>query len=194
MRKDEYPKENMFVHTENEMPFKQEESPDLSSHIRTSAKDVNRHVSFCTVIEIPSGFEFVKHGKAKIVYNLDYLNVIRQTSMKTVHVDEVGSASVKLNFLKIVGYIPYLVNAEVKGKWGEQHEASFEPQNHIYICGYGNIDIDSVLKVSVDHLPDYQVEGQHVRVSALHVTPFYEQKCTLLRFEGTLTFEYDSDE
>ncbi|PEM46674.1 hypothetical protein COF80_00045 [Bacillus toyonensis] len=152
-------------------------------------KEVSRDVPFCCVVNIPPGFEYVPQGKNKMVYSLDQLSVIKETSMKTINVERVGPVEVNLNILKVTGCIPFVLNAELRGECGEYCDTSLDPRNHIFIGDSGSLCVNNILKLSVATLPDYQLNGHNVIVSAFNVTPVYEADCHLLRFTGKLTFQ-----
>ncbi|MBF7150765.1 hypothetical protein [Bacillus toyonensis] len=154
----------------------------------TKEKEISCDVPFCCVVKIPPGFEYVPQGKNKMVYNLDKIAVINETCMKAIDIDQMGSVEVNLNLLKVVGSIPFIVNAEVKGEYGIPCDTSVNPQNHILISGSNMIYVNNILKVSVDELPIYEIDGHNVYISAFHVTPVHEESYHFVRFTGTLTF------
>ncbi|MBF7150833.1 hypothetical protein [Bacillus toyonensis] len=172
-----------------EFPSMSPEESYPSSKSFAGEKEISREVSFCCVVNIPLGFEYVPQGKHKIVYSLDQLSVIKETCMKTINVERVGPVEVNLNILKVIGCIPFVVNAELRGECGDYCDASLDPRNHIFIGDSGSLCVDNILKMSVATLPDYPLNRHNVIVSAFHVTPVYEAGCHLLRFTGKLTFQ-----
>ncbi|MEC2394854.1 hypothetical protein BK709_13650 [Bacillus thuringiensis serovar shandongiensis] len=180
--------DNLFPDIEDFSSMSTEESYPSSKSFAVE-KEVSRDVSFCCVVNIPPGFEYVPQGKNKIVYSLDQLSVIKETCMKTINVERVGPVEVNLNILKVIGCIPFVVNAELRGECGEHCDSSLDPRNHIFIGDSGSLCVDNILKLSVATLPDYHLNGHNVIVSAFHITPVYEVGCHLLRFTGKLTFQ-----
>ncbi|MEB9625979.1 hypothetical protein P4J20_30035, partial [Bacillus cereus] len=59
--------------------------------------------------------------------------------------------------LKVVGSIPYLVNAQVQGECGEKQGGQTGRDNQIELSHTGHIQVNTVLKFSVATLPEYQI-------------------------------------
>ncbi|HDX9614591.1 TPA: hypothetical protein ROY01_005792 [Bacillus toyonensis] len=149
----------------------------------------NTNLSFCGMVHIPHGFTYVAKGTKKLVYSLTGLSVVKETNQKTITVEDCGPVDVTLNVLKIVGNIPYVVTAKVKGDDGEMYGSSSKQENQIDLSYTGNIPVDMVLKLSVASLPAYSIQEQNIKVSDFQVTPVQDQGASLLRFTGTLTFQ-----
>ncbi|MGG1151500.1 hypothetical protein, partial [Bacillus wiedmannii] len=125
----------------------------------------------------------------KFAYSLSGVSIVKETCQKTITVDNCGPVDVALNLLKVVGSIPYMVNAQVQGECGEKYGANQGRDNQIELSHTGHIPVNTVLKFSVASLPDYQIGEENVVISSLDVTPVQEQGNHFLQFTGTLTFQ-----
>ncbi|MGG1148178.1 hypothetical protein, partial [Bacillus wiedmannii] len=125
----------------------------------------------------------------KFAYSLSGVSIVKETCQKTIKVDNCGPVDVTLNLLKVVGSIPYMVNAQVLGECGEKYGANQGRDNQIELSHTGHIPVNTVLKFSVASLPDYQVDEKNIVISAFDVTPVQEQDNQFLRFTGTLIFQ-----
>lgn len=153
------------------------------------SEQVQSSVSFCSMLHVPQGFVYVPNGTRKIALRLSSLSIVKDTSQKTITVDNCGPVDITLNLLKVVGSIPYVINAQVQGECGEKYGASSGRDNQIELSHTGHIPVNTVLKFSVENLPDYQIGEENVVISVLDVTPVQEQGSQFLRFTGTLTFQ-----
>nr|WP_305927958.1 hypothetical protein [Bacillus mycoides] len=163
----------------------------LSQHAATteSAESVNTGLSFSCMVNIPHGFVYVPKGTKQLAYSAAGLSVVTETSQKTIVVEDCGPVDVTLNVLKVVGSIPYIVNAQVQGDDGETYGSSSKQKNQIDLSYAGNIPVDKVLKQSVESLSTYDIQAENVQISDFQVTPVQEQGSNLLRFTGTLSFQ-----
>jgi hypothetical protein len=152
-------------------------------------ESTNANLSFCGMVHIPHGFTYVPKGTKKLAYSLAGLSVVKETSQKTIVVEDCGPVDVTLNVLKVVGNIPYIVTAKVQGDDGEMYGSSSKQENQIDLSYTGNISVDTVLKLSVASLPEYPIHEQNMKVSDFQVTPVQDQGANFLRFTGTLTFQ-----
>ncbi|MGG1152849.1 hypothetical protein ABE246_31795 [Bacillus wiedmannii] len=152
-------------------------------------EQVQSSVSFCSMVHVPQGFVYAPKGTRKFAYSLSGVSIVKETCQKTITVDNCGPVDVTLNLLKVVGSIPYIVNAQVQGECGEKYGASPGRDNQIELSHTGHIPVNTVLKFSVASLPDYQIEEKNIVISAFDVTPVQEQDNQFLRFTGTLTFQ-----
>ncbi|MGG1149823.1 hypothetical protein [Bacillus wiedmannii] len=150
---------------------------------------VKSSVSFCSMVHVPQGFVYVPKGIRKFAYSLSGVSIVKEASWKTITVDNCGPVDVTLNLLKVVGSIPYLVNAQIQGECGEKYGANQGRDNRIELSHTGHIPVNLVLKFSVASLPDYQIEENNMLISAFDVTPVQEQNNQFLRFTGTLIFQ-----
>ncbi|MEC2394913.1 hypothetical protein BK709_04325 [Bacillus thuringiensis serovar shandongiensis] len=187
--------QDVYYQNSNELLLDREGIPMLSieelypaTQPSTKEKNISCDIPFCCVIKIPPGFEYFSQGKNKMVYSLDKIAVINENCMKTIDVDQMGPVEVNLNLLKVVGSIPFVVNAEVKGEYGIPCDTSTDPQNHILISSSDTICVNNIIKISAGELPFYEVDGHNVFISTFHVTPVHEDGYHFVRFAGTLTF------
>ncbi|WP_369812006.1 hypothetical protein [Bacillus mycoides] len=141
------------------------------------------------MVNIPHGFVYVPKGTKQLAYSAAGLSVVTETSQKTIVVEDCGPVDVTLNVLKVVGSIPYIVNAQVQGDDGETYGSSSKQKNQIDLSYAGNIPVDKVLKQSVESLSTYDIQAENVQISDFQVTPVQEQGSNLLRFTGTLSFQ-----
>nr|WP_305927794.1 hypothetical protein [Bacillus mycoides] len=153
------------------------------------AESVHANLSFCGMVHIPHGFIYVPNSTRQFVYSLAGLSIVKETSQKTIVVDDCGPVDVTLNVLKVVGSIPYIATAMVQGDYGETYGSSPKQENQINLSYAGSIHVDTVLKLSVASLPEYPLQEQNVRISDFQVTPVQDQGSNLIRFTGTLAFQ-----
>ncbi|OUB46409.1 hypothetical protein BK741_18755 [Bacillus thuringiensis serovar iberica] len=186
MKQSEYKRNHYMTHTPRSHPL---EGVSQSAAAIDDAEQVQSHVSFCSIVPVPQGFLYVPAGTRKVAYNLSGLSVVKETCQKTITVDNCGPVDVALNLLKVVGSIPYLVNAQVQGECGEKQGGQTGRDNQIELSHTGHIQVNTVLKFSVATLPEYQIREENISISAFEVTPVQEQGNYFLRFTGTLTFQ-----
>ncbi|WP_353054339.1 hypothetical protein [Bacillus thuringiensis] len=89
------------------------------------------------MLHVPQGFVYVPNGSRKIAYSLSGLSIVKETSQKTITVDNCGPVDVTLNLLKVVGSIPYTVNAQIQGEYGEKYGAVQGRDNQIELSHTG---------------------------------------------------------
>lgn len=123
----------------------------------TCDTEVNLKVPFCCIVNILPGFQYMDNGENKVSYSLCCLSVIEEKCRKTISVDGCGPVEVTLNLLKVIGCIPIIANAEVRGDCGQYCNELLEWDNQIQICCSSSICIDNVLKCSVECLPPYEI-------------------------------------
>ncbi|MGG5736874.1 hypothetical protein [Bacillus cereus group sp. IBL03679] len=186
LKQGEYRRDQPMIHTPRAYPL---EGVLQSAATIDDPEQVQSSVSFCSMVQVPHGFVYVPNGTRKLVYNLSGLSIVKETAQKTITVDNCGPVDVTLNLLKVVGSIPYMVNAQVQGECGEKYSASSGRDNQIELSHTVHIPVNTVLKFSVANLPDYQIEEKNILISAFDVTPVQEQESQFLRFTGTLTFQ-----
>ncbi|WP_234708561.1 hypothetical protein [Bacillus mycoides] len=80
-------------------------------------EQVQSIVSFCSMVHVPKGFVYVPKGTRKFACSLSGVSIVKETCQKTITVDNCGPVDVTLNLLKVVGRIPYMVNAQVQGEY-----------------------------------------------------------------------------
>ncbi|WP_157994957.1 hypothetical protein [Bacillus thuringiensis] len=185
LKQDEYGRNPYMMHPPQSYPL---EGLTQSAAAIDDAEQVQSHVSFCSLVQIPQGFLYVPNGTRKLAYSLSGLSVVKETCLKTITVDNCGPVEVTLNLLKVVGSIPYLVNAQVQGECGEKLGGQTGRENQIELSHTGHIPVNAVLKFSVANLPDYQIQEENLEISTFEVTPIQEQDHYFLRFTGTLSF------
>ncbi|WP_254865171.1 hypothetical protein [Bacillus cereus] len=177
-----------MVQTGNRHPLQFEGAMQSAATI-DDPEQVQSSVVFCSMVHVPQGFVYVPKGTRKFAYSLSGLSIVKETCQKTIMVNNCGPVDVTLNLLKVVGSIPYLVNAQVQGECGERYGASQRRDNQIELGHTGYIPVNMVLKFSVASLPDYQIEEKNIVISVLDVVPVQEQANQFLQFTGTLTFQ-----
>ncbi|WP_353054809.1 hypothetical protein, partial [Bacillus thuringiensis] len=154
MKPGQYGREHGIMQNGDYPPLPMEGMMQSAATIDNS-EQVQSSVSFCTMVHVPQGFVYVPNGSRKIAYSLSGLSIVKETSQKTITVDNCGPVDVTLNLLKVVGSIPYTVNAQVQGECGEKYGASSGRDNQIELSHTGYIPVNTVLKFSVASLPDY---------------------------------------
>ncbi|OUB10964.1 hypothetical protein BK704_11550, partial [[Bacillus thuringiensis] serovar konkukian] len=188
MKPVQYGREHGIMQNGNYPPLPMEGMMQSAATIEDPAQ-VQSSVSFCSMVHVPHGFVYVPNGTQKLAYSLSGLSIVKETSQKTIEVDNCGPVDVTLNLLKVVGNIPYVINAQVQGECGEKYGAVQGRDNQIELSHTGHIPVNTVLKFSVASLPDYQITEQNVVISAMDVTPVQEQGSQFLRFTGMLNFQ-----
>lgn len=188
MNQGEYGKDHHMIHTPHSYPSHLE-SVSQSAATLEDTEQLNTHVSFCCMVQIPNGFVHVPNKKPRIAYSVSPLSVIQETCQKNIVVDHCGPVDITLNLLKVVGSMPYIVNATVQGECGQKDGETTQSESRITLSYTGHIPINCVLKLSVESLPDYHIEEQNVAISSLQVIPVQEQGSNFLRFTGTVGFQ-----
>ncbi|OUB04394.1 hypothetical protein BK704_19565 [[Bacillus thuringiensis] serovar konkukian] len=186
MKQNEYGKNPHMIHAPRSYPL---EGLLQSAATIDDTEQIQSHVSFCSMVNVPHGFLYVPNGTRKLAYSLSGLSVVKETCQKTIKVDNCGPVDVTLNLLKVVGSIPYLVNAQVQGECGEKQGGQTGRDNQIELSHTGHIQVNTVLKFSVANLPEYQIREENLTISAFEVTPVQDQGDYFLRFTGTLAFQ-----
>ncbi|MED1406097.1 hypothetical protein P4U07_25515 [Bacillus mycoides] len=153
------------------------------------AESVHANLSFCGMLHIPHGFVYIPNSTRQLTYSLADLFVIKETSQRTIVVEDCGPVDVTLNVLKLVGNIPYIATAMVQGDNGKTYDSSPKEENQIHLSYTDYIQVDTVLKLSVASLPEYSIQEDIVKISDFQVTPVQDQGSNLLRFTGTFSFQ-----
>ncbi|MES1054102.1 hypothetical protein FOA24_35630, partial [Bacillus thuringiensis] len=52
-----------------------------------NSEQVQSSISFCSMLHVPQGFVYVPNGSRKIAYSLSGLSIVKETSQKTITVD-----------------------------------------------------------------------------------------------------------
>ncbi|MGX5576588.1 ABC transporter permease [Bacillus toyonensis] len=191
MKENEYFRDALFYtnHEPLEILPTESEEPKQLANKRECCEEVNTKLPFCCTVNVPHGFQYVPQSTPKIAYHVDCLSVVKESCRKTIHVEDCGPVEVTLNLLKVVGCIPYIVNATVESECGKDCEHDPYGKHHrISVCCSGNICVENVLKCSIECLPHYTIDCHNVVVSDLKVTPIQEHGCQLLQFTGTIEF------
>ncbi|MED1305359.1 hypothetical protein P4U65_33755 [Bacillus pacificus] len=186
LKQNEYGRNPPMIHTSHSYPL---ESAIQSAATIDDTEQVQSHISFCSIVQVPHGFLYVPNGTRKLAYSLSGLSIVKETCPKTIKVDNCGPVDVTLNLLKVVGSIPYVVNAQVQGECGEKQGGQTGRDNMIELSHTDHIQINTVLKFSVANLPEYQIREENLTISAFEVTPVQDQGNYFLRFTGTLAFQ-----
>ncbi|MES1050029.1 hypothetical protein FOA24_11505 [Bacillus thuringiensis] len=188
MKPGQYEREHGNMQNGNYPPLPMEGMMQSAATIDNS-EQVQSSISFCSMLHVPQGFVYVPNGTRKLAYSLSGLSIVKETSQKTITVNNCGPVDVTLNLLKVVGNIPYLVNAQVQGEYGEKQGGPTGRDNQIELSHTGYIQVNIVLKFSVANLPEYQIQEENITISSFEVTPVQEQGEQFLRFTGTLVFQ-----
>ncbi|PHG14136.1 ABC transporter permease [Bacillus toyonensis] len=153
-------------------------------------EEVKTKIPFCCTIQVPHGFQYVPNEPPNIAYALDCLSVITETCRKTIHVDDCGPVEVTLNLLKVVGCIPYIVNATVEGDCGKDCTCNPNGKHQIRVCCSDSICVNNVLKCSLECVPHHTIDCHNVVVTDLKVTPRQEHGYQLLQITGMIEFKH----
>ncbi|HDX9614536.1 TPA: hypothetical protein ROY01_005731 [Bacillus toyonensis] len=153
------------------------------------AESVHANLSFCGMLHIPHGFVYIPNSTRQLTYSLADLFIIKETSQRTIVVEDCGPVDVTLNVLKLVGNIPYIATAMVQGDSGKTYDSSPKEENQIHLSYTDYVQVDTVLKLSVASLPEYSIQEDIVKISDFQVTPVQDHGSNLLRFTGTFSFQ-----
>ncbi|PEJ82195.1 hypothetical protein COL52_30965 [Bacillus toyonensis] len=104
-------------------------------------EEVNTKALFCCRVQVPHSFPYMPNSASKIAYNLDCLSVVEESCRKTIQVEDCGAVEVKLNLLKVVGFIPYIANATVEGEHGKECDYDANGRHQVSVCCNGSIFI-----------------------------------------------------
>ncbi|WP_141543555.1 hypothetical protein [Bacillus toyonensis] len=189
MEKDRYMRDALFRQDHEPIEF----LPVDSDHIEKKpecCEEVNTKISFCCMVQVPHSFQYVPNSEPKISYNLDCLSVVKESCRKMIQVEDCGPVEVTLNLLKIVGCMPYIANATVEGECGKGCDCDTSGHHQVSLCCSGSICIDTVLKCSIECLPNYTINCHNVVISDFTVKPVHDHGCEMLQFTGTIEFKH----
>lgn len=188
MERNEYVRDALFHHEQEPLTILPEE-PIQADTKQACFEEVKTNIPFCCAVNILHGFTYVPNGTHKIAYNLDCVSVVKETCRKTIQVDGCGPVEVTLNLLKVVGCIPYIINATVVGECGRNCDCDPNGKHHISVCCSGSICVENVLKCSIESLPHYVIDCHQVVISDFKANQLEYNGCHVLQFTGTIEFQ-----
>ncbi|MGC7930599.1 hypothetical protein ACP3VS_18445 [Lysinibacillus sp. VIII_CA] len=149
----------------------------------------NYRLPFSVFMNIPKGFQLRKQ-EPKLVYDVSYLSMTKETCKKSIEVENCGLVEVDLYALKIKGCIPFLLNVFIEPIHTQYIYSSSNKDTSISLCYQETVSIEHVLKYSVSTLPYYAIDGEHIQVRHLEVLPV-DTDCTTIKISGIFFFEYE---
>ncbi|OUB84396.1 hypothetical protein [Bacillus wiedmannii] len=180
-----YPKHN--VHEPEQAPpipndshFSHDIHPDEKNHV----------VPFCIMVNLPKGFHIQKPVNPKLVYDLGYLSMTKEICKKSIEVDNCGYIDVDLHVLKIKGCLSFFLNLCVEPIHRQKMCSTEYQDSSISLCFQDTVYVDHVLKYSVDKLPYYVIDKDHVQVRKLEVQILKDSPQTA-KISGEFYFEYE---
>ncbi|MGE7625239.1 hypothetical protein ACQKMD_20140 [Viridibacillus sp. NPDC096237] len=166
-------------------------SRDIPSNLNsfTDLPDKNHRLPFSVIMTIPKGFHMQKQDP-KLVYDVSYLSMTKETCKKSIEVDHCGHVEVDLHALKIKGCVSFFLNLFIE-PIHTQHMCTTNSQDaSLSLCCQETVYIDHVLKYSVSTLPYYVIDDDHIQVRHLDVQTI-DADCQTVKVSGVFLFEYE---
>ncbi|QDX90971.1 hypothetical protein EEL30_00370 (plasmid) [Brevibacillus laterosporus] len=160
------------------------------SDINVSMDRIKKHqVPFQCMVSIPTGFQIQKPNTAKLVYDVSRLSMAKESCKRLIDVDDCGEVEIDLHVLKIKGCLSYMVNVSLEPIIVENLYTNSGRDTSISVSCQETVYVDHVLKYSVDQLPYYVIDGQHIQVRDLHIRLMEENPQTA-HISGFFYFDY----
>ncbi|MGE6619356.1 hypothetical protein [Bacillus mycoides] len=164
----------------NSSPIQQIIHPNEKNHI----------LSFSVIINIPKGFQIQKQINPKLVYDLSYLSMSKEICKKSIEVDNCGYVDVDLHVLKIKGCLSFLLNICIEPIHKQKICSTDHKDDYIYLCSQDTLYVDHILKYSIDTLPYYVIDEDHIQVRKLEIQ-MLEHAHGIANISGEFYFEYE---
>ncbi|MFV1457867.1 hypothetical protein, partial [Bacillus mycoides] len=166
--------ENRHSDHANHIEYKSQPSSDSnhSTHLHQSTihpNDNNHILPFSILLNLPKGFHIQKQIHPKLVYDLSYLSMSKEICKKSIEVDHCGYVDVDLHVLKIKGCLSFFLNLCIEPIQKHKMCSTDHKDNSIYLCAQDTLYVDHILKYSVDTLPYYMIDENHIQIRKLEV-------------------------
>ncbi|KAA6448385.1 hypothetical protein ACQCVL_30215 [Bacillus thuringiensis] len=160
------------------------------SDLQNYNTDKNYIVPFSVLVQIPESFQIRKHTIPKLVYNLRYLSLSKETCKKSIEVDNCGYVDVDLYALKIKGCLSFLLNVPIEPTQLQNIGFSDHKNDFIFLSFQDTLYVDHVLKYSVGNLPYYVIDEEHIQLRHIEIEMLRDSNKTA-KISGEFYFEYE---
>lgn len=159
-------------------------------HKHPNEKEKNHRLPFSVVLNIPRGFQIKKETEPQLMYDLNHLSMIKETSKKSVEVDNCGYVDVDLNALKIKGCLFFLLNLYIEPIYDSKICTNSTRDDSIALSYQETLHVDHVVKYSVGRLPYYVIDDEHIHIRHLEIQVF-DENSQMAKISGEFYFEYE---
>ncbi|WP_144489462.1 hypothetical protein [Bacillus thuringiensis] len=171
--------------------YETQSSEEFSEEEIVNTKIISKHqIAFQCMVIIPIGFQINKSSPPKIIYDLSRLSMTKETAKKQAVLEGFGKIEVNLNALKIKGCLSYIINIPIEPINSDNIYSIDKRDTSIYLSCQENSYVDHVLKYSVDQLPYYIVDDDHIQVRDLYIKLIKENPQTA-EVSGVFYLNYD---
>ncbi|QFQ28979.1 hypothetical protein DDE73_30865 (plasmid) [Bacillus thuringiensis] len=147
-------------------------------------------VPFQCMVSIPKGFQIQKPNTLKLVYDVSRLSMTKEICKRWIDVEDCGKIEIDLHALKIKGCISFMINFSIEPINFENVCTTSGRDTSICLSCQETVYVDHVLKYSVDQLPYYVIDGQHIQVHDLYIQ-LMEANPHTAHISGTFSFHYE---
>ncbi|OUB51376.1 hypothetical protein [Bacillus thuringiensis] len=179
-------------HKHADYPNEYEAQPSLSySHQHPlHLNDKNHIVPFSVILNLPKGFHIKKQIHPKLVYDLSYLSMSKEICKKSIEVDNCGYVDVDLHVLKIKGCLSFFLNVCMEPIHRQTICSTDQQDPSLFLCAQDTLYVDHTLKYSIDTLPYYRIDEEHIHVRKLEIE-MLESSHRIAKISGEFYFEYE---
>ncbi|PHC35172.1 hypothetical protein COF09_31470 [Bacillus toyonensis] len=171
--------------------YETQSSEDFSGEEVVSTKFISKHqIAFQCMMLIPIGFQINKSLPPKIIYDVSRLSMTKEIAKKQADLEDFGKIEVDLNALIIKGCLSYIINIPIEPINSENIYSIDKRDTSIYLSFQETCYVDHVLKYSVDQLPYYIVDDDHIQVRDLYIKLIKENPQTA-EVSGVFYLNYD---
>ncbi|OUB64837.1 hypothetical protein [Bacillus thuringiensis] len=177
----------------NDYNFEYESNSNTSSYLNAHTIDPsekNHVLPFSVFINLPKGFHIQNQIVPKLVYNLSYLSMSKEICKKSIEVDNCGYVDVDLHVLKIKGCLSFLLNVGIEPIHKQKMCSNNHKDDFIFLCAQDTLYVDHILKYSIDNLPYYVIDEDHIQVRKLEIE-MLELSHEIAKISGEFYFEYE---
>lgn len=182
-----YPNQNPNVSESQQIPI---HPSHLDVHHDIHPNEKNHILPFSLILNLPKGFHIHKQINPKLVYDVSYLSMTKEICKKSIEVDNCGYVDVDLHVLKIKGCLSLLFNLCIEPIHTQKMYSTDHKDNSVFLYTQDTIYIDHILKYSVDSLPYYVIDEDHIQVRKLEINMLDHSHRTA-KISGEFYFEYE---
>ncbi|MGE6619162.1 hypothetical protein [Bacillus mycoides] len=184
-----YPNQNPNMHETEPSSLPTNHSSYLNQHT-IDPNEKNHILPFSVILNLPKGFHIQKQIQPKLVYNLSYLSMSKEICKKSIEVDNCGYVDVDLHVLKIKGCLSFLLNVCMEPIHKQKMCSTDHKNDFIFLCAQDTLYVDHILKYSIDTLPYYVIDEDHIQVRKLEIE-MLEHSHRIAKISGEFYFEYE---
>ncbi|OUA82763.1 hypothetical protein [Bacillus thuringiensis] len=160
------------------------------SHHDIHSSEKNHILPFSVIFNLPKGFCIQKQIDPKLIYDVSYLSMSKETCKKSIEVDNCGYVDVDLHVLKIKGCLSFLINVCIEPIPTRKICSTDYKNTSVFLCAQDTLYVDHILKYSVDKLPYYAIDEDHIQVRKLEIN-MLDQTHGIANISGEFYFEYE---